>query len=252
MLGNGKCKLCGVLIVMGLVQLACSASSQAVPATPTVEASLTPPVIAQNTSAPVASPTSAPPAASSATLPNNTVTPTALPSASATATRIPSATPTRQPTATPTKAASPTPPFSALTQLDQWALLMAPANYSPATTSLIFRVKTCATCNVTDPKKISDADDGKGVKSVEFVIIKTSVNPPKEVYRRTEGSKFYCAFGGGEPTCTALVFAENPKGWPGKNEPFDGDYKLDVYVQTTQGKTTPFVDRYDFSIKVKK
>ncbi len=249
MLGNGKWKVCGVLIVMGLVQLACSASS-APPASPTAAASFTPPAIAQNTSAPVASPTAAP--ATLTPLPSSPAEPTALPSASATATRIPSATATRQPTATPTKAASPTPPFSALSQLDDWTLLMAPSDYSPATTSLIFRVKTCPVCKVTDPKKISDADDGKGVKSVEFVIIKTSVNPPKEVYRRTEGSKFYCAFGGGEPTCTALVFADNPKGWPGKNEPFDGSYKLDVIVQPTQGTPTSFVDRYDFSIKVKK
>jgi hypothetical protein len=134
-------------------------------------------------------------------------------------------------------------------------MVMAPVDYtqSPATRSLVFRVKACGTCKgkVSAPEKISDADDGKGIKDVEFVITKTSVNPPKEVYRRTETNKFYCSFGGGEPDCTVLVFADNPKGWPGKNEPFDGDYKLTVTVRTTQGQGISPTD-LTFSIKVKK
>jgi hypothetical protein len=134
-------------------------------------------------------------------------------------------------------------------------MLMGPVDYSqsPATKSLVFRVKACATCNVSDPQKISDADDGKGIKNVEFVIVKIISNNPyqeKEVYRRTEENKFYCSFGGGEPDCSVLVFAENPKGWPGKNEPFDGDYEIRVKVRTTQGKELS--GGVFFSIEVKK
>jgi hypothetical protein len=47
-----------------------------------------------------------------------------------------------------------------------------------------------------------------------------------------------------------LVFADNPKGWPGKNEPFDGDYELRVKVRTTKGEELP--GSVSFSIQVKK
>jgi len=245
MSGNSKWKLCCVLMVAVLVQLACSGATSS-SLQPTVAASPSPTlestrVLPTSTRLPTNTPS-----------PTSAATATARPSATATAVAlVPTA--TRLPTRTPTQSVPPTPPFSSVTQLDQWALLMAPSDYSPATTSLVFRVKACATCKVNDPKKIPDADDGKGIKNVEFVIVKIiSQNPykEKEVYRQTEGTKFYCAFGGGEPICNVLVFAENPKGWPGKNEPFDGDYRMEITVRPTQGEE--LARETFFSIKVKK
>ena len=250
----------GSIVVMALIQLACSGTGVSLPAT------------AAATAGPIAVPTSSltltQASTSVAQAPTVTRLPTNMPSptSAATATARPSATATavvlvptatRLPTQTPTRAAPSGPPFIKVTQLDRWALLMGPVDYSetPATKSLVFRVKACEPCKdkVSDPQKISDADDGKGIKNVEFVIVKIiSQNPykEKEVHRQTEETKFYCSFGGGEPNCNVLVFADNPKGWPGKNEPFDGDYELRVKVRTAKGEELP--GSVSFSIQVKK
>ena len=244
-----------IVIMTALVQFACSGSVPSPMPSRATEVPSALPITLSSPTQPSTSVAQAPTATLPPTAPfapTSSPGPTARPSA--TVVRV-VATPTRQPTFTPTPSSSPAPPFLKVLQLDAWAMVMAPVDYtqSPATRSLVFRVKACGTCKgkVSAPEKISDADDGKGIKDVEFVITKTSVNPPKEVYRRTETNKFYCSFGGGEPDCTVLVFADNPKGWPGKNEPFDGDYKLTVTVRTTQGQGISPTD-LTFSIKVKK
>jgi hypothetical protein len=251
MLRRTRTVLGGIIVVTALVQFACSGSvssparetSTALPSAMPTEFS-TPNL--ENTSV-----AQTPTATSASTRSPN---PTARPPATATVV-VAVAAPTRLPTQTPTRLIPSGPPFLKVTQLDQWAMVMAPVDYtqSPATKSLVFRVKACATCKVSEPEKISDADDGKGIKNVEFVFTKLDAqgNPVIEVYRRTEGNKFYCSFGGGEPDCSVLVFAENPKGWPGKNEPFNGDYKMTVTVRTTQGKGIPPTDVF-FSIQVGK
>jgi hypothetical protein len=249
----------GCIVVMALIQLACSSTVASLPATAAATAG--PTVVPTLFSTPIQASTSVAQAPTVTRLPTSTLSPasaaiaTARPSATATAVVIPTA--TRLPTQTPTRAAPAGPPFVEVTQLDRWALLMGPVDYSetPATQSLVFRVKACEPCKdkVSDPQRISDADDGKGIKNVEFVIVKIISNNPyqeKEVYRRTEENKFYCSFGGGEPDCSVLVFADNPKGWPGKNEPFDGDYELRVKVRTTKGEELP--GGVFFSIKVEK
>jgi hypothetical protein len=242
-----------VIIVTALVQFACSGSVSSPPA-PT-ELPPAPPTA-------LSSPTQS--SLSVAHTPTATFAPTATPAPAATArpsstatVAVIVATPTRLPTLTPTRSNPSGPPFLKVSQLDAWAMIMAPVKYSqsPATKSLVFRVKACAACRnkVSAPEKVSDADDGNGIKNIEFIINKVDAqqNPIKEVYRRTEENKYYCAFGGGEPDCSVLVFADNPKGWPGKNEPFDGDYQLRVIVRPKQGEG---IDRNDyfFSIKVKK
>ena len=248
-----------VVILTALAQFACSgpvssptqgAPAESPSAMPTAFLS---PTQASTSVAQALTATLAPTAISA---PASTPSPTARPSSTATVVVI-VATPTRQPTLTPTRSSPSGPPFLKVSQLDAWAMVMAPVNYaqSAAAKSLVFRVKACAACKgkVSAPEKISDADDGNGIKNVEFVINKVDAqgNLIKEVYRRTEENKYYCSFGGGDPDCSVLVFADNLKGWPGKNEPFDGDYQLRVIVRPKQGQSLDR-DDYFFSIKVKK
>ncbi|MCB0111540.1 MAG: SH3 domain-containing protein, partial [Caldilineaceae bacterium] len=90
-----------------------------------------------------------------------------------------------------------TPPVAGLVQI-------GPNSIEPTITdSLVFQV--------TAFNPTIGTNDGDGIDNVQMQI----VGPDGEiVYEKQENTPGYCAFGGGEPDCSTLVFSNNDNRWP--------------------------------------
>lgn len=184
----------GWLLILGLSLVACSAPPQVIPPTP---------VIVQQTVVVVI--TATPPPDS----PTLTLEPTAA--AVPTATDQPTVI-SVPPSSTPAPVIKPSPTALQLLNIPIeggdsnhmfFARLVFPDYKPAATTSLVFQVYAHSPMNA--------AKDGEGITSVEFTIFDPDGN---QVYDRIEKTAGYCAFGGGEPTCTVFDFAQNKYQWP--------------------------------------
>jgi hypothetical protein len=84
--------------------------------------------------------------------------------------------------------------------------------------------------------RIFDSDsgtnrDGDGIASVTFNILDEDGN---EVYKRTENTAAYCAFGGGEPNCNPWVIENFAYRWPNENAAArSGLYTIIIEVEGT-------------------
>ena len=78
--------------------------------------------------------------------------------------------------------------------------------------------------------------DGAGIQQVEFRICRNDCDDDKNVvYRRTEQNAAYCAFGGGEPTCTIFHFTRGTH-WPDTNTLVQsGNYVVEARVRPKEG-----------------
>ena len=108
------------------------------------------------------------------------------------------------------------------------ALFVFPGSSLNAKSDLTFRLIAY--------KQDGPKTDGAGIQQVEFRICRNDCNDDKNVvYSRTEQNAAYCAFGGGEPTCTVFHFTRGVN-WPGTNTPVQsGNYVVEARVRPTEG-----------------
>jgi hypothetical protein len=84
--------------------------------------------------------------------------------------------------------------------------------------------------------RIFDSDsgtnrDGDGIANVTFNILDQDGN---EIYKRTENTAAYCAFGGGEPDCNPWVIENFAYRWPSQSTPArSGLYTIIIEVEGT-------------------
>jgi hypothetical protein len=95
--------------------------------------------------------------------------------------------------------------------------------------SLVFQVE------VYDPSQGNK--DGAGIEKVKITIERLEDN--QIVHERTENNAGYCVFGGGEPDCNVLVFAQSNNKWPEKGQPTieNGLHKAFIEITTKNNET---------------
>jgi len=212
-----------VLIAVSLLAvsaLACAAQTEKVIV---VTATQEPGLVAQVTTAP---PNTPPP------LPTATLAPTRAASPTAAATTLPT-----QATAAPPKptVAQPAPTPTDISRVPSGstgqgitAMFVFPGSSLNATSDLTFRLLAY--------RDNGPHTDGAGIQQVEFRICRNDCDDDKNVvYRRTEQNAAYCAFGGGEPTCTIFHFTRGTH-WPDTNTPVQsGNYVVEARVRPKEG-----------------
>jgi|GEM_PF-2577900 len=77
-------------------------------------------------------------------------------------------------------------------------------------------------------------EDGAGIAEVTFQIIDNFSGDT--VYDNTEESAPYCLFGGSEPLCSTLRFAQNNFQWPNGEPIYNGEYtaQIDILAQNDE------------------
>jgi hypothetical protein len=190
------------------------------------------------------------------------VDPTATPT-------LPLDTPTETPTAaavavaaTPTAAATPTPPAPTATPTTpiptatRFARVVRPVNGSDNASlyirgplnikggryvlvpgfdenelddPVVFRDRAVFQVEVSDTNQGSE--DGAGIQTVEFQISDST----GLVYSKVEQTAPFCAFGGNDPLCPALVFAQAGNRWPSGQEIRDELHDVTIIITTAQG-----------------
>ncbi|MEJ2558067.1 MAG: hypothetical protein P8186_17970 [Anaerolineae bacterium] len=91
--------------------------------------------------------------------------------------------------------------------------------------------------------------DGAGIQDVTFQIVADAGNG-EVVYERQENNPGYCVFGGGEPNCNVLVFAESGNRWP---DPFGGEILNGQYlaiIDIVPVDREPAQWRWSFNIEI--
>ena len=122
--------------------------------------------------------------------------------------------------------------------------IILPGYPGPVSDVPVFRGRIVFRLNVYDPAV--GAIDGSGIRSVDFTI----TDPEGEVvHTQTENQAGFCAFGGGEPTCTVWVFAEHGNTWSKGKGVLLGTYSANMTVHTTRQKTEGALWKFEFEIK---
>lgn len=106
---------------------------------------------------------------------------------------------------------------------------------------VIFRDRLVFRVEVYDPAQGSH--DGAGIERVNISI----TDPYGEmVHERTEGNAGYCVFGGGEPDCNVMVFAQNDYRWPEQNQLAieNGLHTVDIEITTQDNQIENWVWRF--------
>jgi hypothetical protein len=94
---------------------------------------------------------------------------------------------------------------------------------------VVFRDRAVFQVEVADTNQGSE--DGAGIQSVEFQISDSS----GLVYSKVEQTAPFCAFGGNDPLCPALVFAQAGNRWPSGQEIRDEFHDVTIIITTTEG-----------------
>jgi hypothetical protein len=109
----------------------------------------------------------------------------------------------------------------------------------------VFRDKLVFRVEVFDPAV--DFRDGAGINEVQFTIINRD-RDDETVYEHTEANPGYCAFGGGEPTCTVWVFAGHDYRWPDNGPPIENaNYRAVIEIRPDHGEDATW--NWDFVIE---
>jgi len=182
-----------------------------------------------------------------ATLPLGEIPPRPTPAPTAT----PRPTPTSQPTPTPEKLALNFVPtdgddgndfLRGSAPFNQGRAVALPGfRFDEIRDNMIFRDRIVFAVEVFDTRV--GVRDGDGIDFVDFSIQDEFGD---EVYRKTEENPAYCVFGGGEPNCSVLFFA-NTNRWPGGGRIEDGDYQAVIDIYAENGDSTTW--RWGFSIR---
>jgi hypothetical protein len=105
----------------------------------------------------------------------------------------------------------------------------------PEFDGVIFRDRLVFRVEVYNPSK--GDKDSAGIEKVKITIERLEDN--KIVHERTENNAGYCVFGGGEPDCNVLVFAQSNNRWPEKGQPLieNGLHKAYFEITTKDNET---------------
>ena len=105
----------------------------------------------------------------------------------------------------------------------------------PEFDGVIFRDRLVFRVEVYNPSKGNE--DGAGIEKVKITIERLDDN--QIVHERTENNAGYCVFGGGEPDCNVLVFAQSNNRWPEKGQPSieNGLHKAFIEITTKDNET---------------
>lgn len=116
--------------------------------------------------------------------------------------------------------------------------------FSPAeaTRPMVFNRRIALRVEVFDTRV--GLTDGAGIESVTFRIADESSGDV--VYEKIESSAAYCLFGGDEPLCSTLMFAQTGNRWPNGNPIYDGDYVAQIDILAANGESTQW--RWRFQI----
>ncbi|RIK58719.1 MAG: hypothetical protein DCC57_00280 [Chloroflexi bacterium] len=215
------------------------------PNTPTLAPTATPVQVA---AAPTATPTVEPPTNTPPAPPPPTATPTAIP-------------PT--PTDTPIPPPTPTPTGQRLVIVEsdvdgddgndflrssstsnQGRVVLLPG-FSPSevTRPMVFHRRIALRVEVFDTR--AGLTDGAGIESVTFRLI-DETGGGDVVYEKTETGAAYCLFGGDEPLCSTLMFAQTGNRWPNGAPIHDGDYVAQIDILAANDESTQW--RWAFQI----
>lgn len=109
---------------------------------------------------------------------------------------------------------------------------------------MVFRDRIVFRVEVFDTRE--GLQDGAGIQDVDFKIVKED-GSNDVVHERTERTAGYCVFGGGEPDCNILVFAESDNRWPGGEQITSGEYLAEIDINPENGDSTQW--RWRFNIE---
>jgi hypothetical protein len=118
----------------------------------------------------------------------------------------------------------------------------------PEFDGVIFRDRLVFRVEVFDPNK--GQHDGAGIEQVKITI---NAGPDEDypVHERTERTAGYCVFGGGEPDCNVLVFANEDYRWPENDRPpiENGKYRAAIEITTKDNETEEWNWRFWIQIQ---
>lgn len=258
----------GSLITAGLLLAACRLGTTA--PTPNVEEAVQTAIaqtrvfedaVATSIAATLAASTAAPPADTPESTPTASQLPTTAPTPQG---DVPTLTPTPPlPAATP--ALAPTEEKLAIAESDvdgndgndflrgssasnQGRVVLFPG-FAPSEVirPMVFRDRMVFQVEVFDTR--AGLVDGAGIQDVTFQIVADAGNG-EVVYERRERTPGYCVFGGGEPDCNVLIFAESGNRWPDPygGEILNGQYLTRIDIVPVDGEPTQWRWRFDIEI----
>jgi hypothetical protein len=98
---------------------------------------------------------------------------------------------------------------------------------------------------VRDPNPKGENKDGAGVNTVDIVILDSK---GKQVHERTEKQAGYCPFGGGEPDCKVLDFAQSGNKWPDTRLQIENvEHRVQITINLKDGSN--FIWNFNFKIQ---
>ena len=176
-------------------------------------------------------------------VPATPVPPTAVPASPSPAPSKPANTPVPPPASVPAREIDPVVPGVGEPR-GLVGQIILPGYVGPVSDAPIFRDRIVFRLKVYDPAV--GTVDGSGIRSVDFTI----TDPEGEVvHTQTENQAGFCAFGGGEPTCTVWVFAGHGNAWSKGKGVLLGKYSANMTVHTTRQKTEGALWEFEFEIK---
>jgi hypothetical protein len=118
---------------------------------------------------------------------------------------------------------------------------------SEVTRPMVFRDRMVFRVEVFDTR--TGLVDGAGIQDVTFRIVADAGNG-EVVYERQEKNAGYCVFGGGEPNCNVLVFAESGNRWPDPfgGEILNGQYLAIIDIVPVDGEPAQW--RWSFNVEI--
>ncbi|MDQ3249871.1 MAG: hypothetical protein M3Q45_11775 [Chloroflexota bacterium] len=118
-------------------------------------------------------------------------------------------------------------------------LLLPGFSRADVTDPMVFDDRIAARVEVFDPAV--GRQDGDGIATVTFSI---SDENGTLVHEQREETAPYCLFGGNEPLCTTLTFAENDYRWPNGASITNGQYETAIVIQPRYGEPAIWVWRF--------
>ncbi len=114
--------------------------------------------------------------------------------------------------------------------------------HAQVTNPMVFRGRIAMQVEVFDPQHGNR--DGDGIHTVTFSIIDNETGDV--VYQNQEASAPYCLFGGSDPLCSLLIFAQSNFRWPNGNPVYNGNYTAQIGIHPQYGDDATW--NFNFSI----
>lgn len=108
---------------------------------------------------------------------------------------------------------------------------------------MVFRDRIVFQAEVFDAN--AGTGDGDGIENVQFTI---ADDRGRQVHFRQENQAGYCVFGGGEPDCNVVVFADAGYRWPDGETFFPVTYNVTIDIKPYDGETVTWVWSFDIAL----